>query len=274
MRIDDSLAQMRIELAHPAKQAARLVKDAKHRGVLDGVAFAAAVLASVGLSDRKLTTSPNIMALDHFRDGTDITQRFIREGHDATSRMNAIIHDGLAHDHSDFQIATALAVVLDSIIQNTAFRIANTEPMRMFRQGTIGGYKENKEHVGYWIWESCLDEKTCSVCWELHGTRHPLDEEMISHSGCRCECIPGGDDLDIDYGDTGEQLFVNQSQSNQVAILGRGKQYLYASGIITLAAMVAKERTRYGTLHVPLSIREMEKRGIISHAQAIKAYHP
>jgi SPP1 gp7 family putative phage head morphogenesis protein len=274
LRIDDLLQNMRFELAHPAPHAAKLVIDAKHHSMQDGVAFAAAVLASIGLSERQLTVPHDITPLNQFRDGTDIVQRFIREGHDVTDRMNAIIRDGLAHGHSDIQIAMALGVALDSIITNTALRVSTTEPIRVFRQGTIGGYKQNKDSVDGYIWTAKLDEKTCEVCASLDGQWFPLSEEMISHANCRCEALPATSDITYNYGHTGTEWFANQSPATQIAILGRGKQYLYAAGIVTLAAMVAKERTRYGIITVPLSIREMEKRGIISRADMLKAYNP
>ena len=41
-----------------------------------------------------------------------------------------------------------------------------------------------------WRWQAALTGNTCPVCISMHGSIHPVEEEMESHINCRCCSVP------------------------------------------------------------------------------------
>lgn len=73
---------------------------------------------------------------------------------------------------------------------NRALTIARTETLRAQRIAANENYRANDNIVKGWRWNSAADSRTCPSCWAMHGTIHPLTENMESHVNCRCSASP------------------------------------------------------------------------------------
>ena len=73
---------------------------------------------------------------------------------------------------------------------NRALTISRTEVMRAQRIATAESYKANADVIKGWRWQAALTGNTCPVCISMHGSIHPVEEEMESHPNCRCVMIP------------------------------------------------------------------------------------
>ena len=62
--------------------------------------------------------------------------------------------------------------------------------MRAQRIATAESYKANADVIKGWRWQAALTGNTCPVCISMHGSIHPVEEEMESHPNCRCVMIP------------------------------------------------------------------------------------
>lgn len=82
-------------------------------------------------------------------------------------------------------IRNALGVQL-----NRALTIARTEVMRAQRVAAAESYKANADVLKGWRWEAALTGNTCPVCISMHGSIHPVEEQMESHINCRCCSVP------------------------------------------------------------------------------------
>lgn len=126
-----------------------------------------------------------------------------------------------------------------------ALRIARTETLRAYREGTRETYKVNSEIVGQWEWRSARQVRTCAACWAMDGRRFPLDVPMSEHPNGRCMQLPVIDreKLGLPPGtsrrstETGAQAFERLSEADKRQILGP-KYDAYKRGEITLADVV------------------------------------
>lgn len=126
-----------------------------------------------------------------------------------------------------------------------ALRIARTETLRAYREGTRETYKANSDIVGEWEWRSARQVRTCAACWAMDGRRFPLDVPMSEHPNGRCMQLPVIDreKLGLPPGtsnrgaETGAQVFERLSEADKKRILG-AKYDAYKRGEITLADVV------------------------------------
>jgi len=80
--------------------------------------------------------------------------------------------------------------------------------------------------MGAWTWHA--EFGACQWCWSRSGISFPAYQPFRSHPNCKCSAIPsatvesGGYDADA--------LFSALPASQQVSVLGPGKQALYSAG--------------------------------------------
>ncbi|MDR0482577.1 MAG: phage head morphogenesis protein [Cellulomonadaceae bacterium] len=48
----------------------------------------------------------------------------------------------------------------------------------------------NEDVLQGWMWSCSLTERSCCTCIALHGTIHPIDEDMLEHQSGRCAPVP------------------------------------------------------------------------------------
>lgn len=87
-----------------------------------------------------------------------------------------------------------------------------------------------------WQWVAQLDNRTCGVCWGLHGSIHsgPMDR---AHTRCRCMPCPVDDTRR-----RGVDRFAELSEQSQVTILGPAKAAAYRDGRFPLDDLIGVNR--------------------------------
>lgn len=130
-----------------------------------------------------------------------------------------------------------------------AATVARSSMIHVYREASIRTMRENRHIVDKWVWIATLDDRTCQVCWAMHGTVHDLDEPFGTHANCRCTPVhlKHGETLS-DIGVTpGTVLFEGLDDDRKKKILGPGKYALYTQGRIGLPDVVDyKPNTKYG----------------------------
>ncbi len=135
-----------------------------------------------------------------------------------------------------------------------ALTIARTEVLGAYRAASLDTYRANSGVVSGWVWNAQLSQRTCAVCWAMHGTFHTLDEALGSHPNCRCAMLPKtrswaelGFDAPNDPGivvEPGPDVFRRADPALQRAVLGPAKYELYRRGELDLPELVQKTRSR------------------------------
>lgn len=121
-----------------------------------------------------------------------------------------------------------------------------TATFTAYRSAKLQTYRNNSHIVNSWVWHSAANERTCAVCWSLHGSVHSLDEEMSSHNNCRCSMVPKTktwkelgfnvpDELETSIQvEDGESLFSKQDMRTKQLVLGPTAYKAYENKEITL----------------------------------------
>jgi hypothetical protein len=134
-----------------------------------------------------------------------------------------------------------------------ALVIARTEALDAHRQAAAVGQAANAEVLEGWIWLARLDRDTCSACFVLHGSVHPLTEMgPDGHQQCRCQRVPKAkswkelgfdipepDDLIPD----GQSIFRSMPREQQLRILGPTRLDLLDRGDIEWGDLATERRT-------------------------------
>lgn len=141
-----------------------------------------------------------------------------------------------------------------SVPSARAATIARTETFRAYREANREIYKQHRL-VKEWRWVCSLGERTCSACWSMHGSLHPVEEPMGTHPNCRCTMIPT---IPNSFnGPTGEELFNDLDPDQQRTILGQSKYDAFKRGDIKLADTVRVMKTKeWGTTRSVSSLKQ------------------
>ena len=112
-----------------------------------------------------------------------------------------------------------------------SLRMTRTVNLYSYREANRASYVANADILDGWYWYAALDDRTCASCWAMHGTGpYPLDEPLNDHHNGRCAMVPAVTGFDNPIEQTGEQLFKEQSESRQAAIMGKEKYAAYQGG--------------------------------------------
>jgi SPP1 gp7 family putative phage head morphogenesis protein len=156
-----------------------------------------------------------------------------------------------------------------------AATMLRTEQYRAFRQSLLDNYRNNPNLVKAWIWNAHTGDRTCPICWAMHGTEWPLDDVMATHPNCRCNMIPKTPSwAELGYADIpetgpdvtpGPELFKQLGEAAQRRILGPRRFDLYKAGKIDLPDMVRNTYTRdwgdgKALFDIPTTLRNAEQR--------------
>ena len=172
---------------------------------------------------------------------------------------------GLALGWNPRRIASTIREALGNNLVR-ALRIARTETMRAYRESTLRNYQENAHVLRGWIWMSARNERTCAMCWAMHGTTHGLDEHLDDHPNGRCTMLPwtksraelsiGGEDRPTV--ERGISLFVKLDPEKQRSILGPAKYAAWRDGRFELKSIVGRRRSeRWGSMRYEKSLKEL-----------------
>jgi hypothetical protein len=135
-----------------------------------------------------------------------------------------------------------------------ALTIARTETNRAFRSATKETYARNPHIVKGWTWGANVngDPAPCLACWAMHGTVHPVTEDLADHPNGRCVMLPVTPSfremgLDVEEPDqaipTGEQEFNALPEAQQREIMGERRYAAYKDGKFKFADMARTEHS-------------------------------
>lgn len=117
--------------------------------------------------------------------------------------------------------------------ETRALTIARTESLRAFRAASLMTFAENSDSLDGWIWLSANNKRTCVSCLAMHGSVHPLTEEMQEHINGRCVAAPRvkGANLRVE---TGAERFERWAEREQRAALGPAMYEAWRDGAVRL----------------------------------------
>lgn len=119
-----------------------------------------------------------------------------------------------------------------------AILIARTEQMRVYRAASMDQYRASGVVVGYRR-VAAKSPRTCFACLMLDGRMYDLAEDMFDHPAGRCVAVPVVDDRPraVEW-TTGETYFLNQSETDQMRLLGPARYNAWRAGRVSLSDMV------------------------------------
>jgi hypothetical protein len=150
-----------------------------------------------------------------------------------------------------------------------AINISRTEMLDAYRQASAAVHAANADVLDGWTWIATLDRRTCSGCWGMHGTHHPLDQAgPLDHQQGRCARmpkvkswaelgIPGveGEDLTPDA----ERVFAALPDDDQLAVMGPGRLALLTAGRVQWADLAVRRDTQaWRPSYVPRPVRDLQ----------------
>lgn len=169
-------------------------------------------------------------------------------GRDAWRSLEQELIDGLAYGRNPRAIARRMLQTVD-MPRWRALTVARTETLRAYREVHRQTTMVNRDIIAGTTWLAALDDRTCPVCWAMHGTEHPPEYTMATHPACRCTLvprtktwaelgIPGVEDTPSLITSDGPSLFARQPAALQRSVLGPGRFEAYRDGLIGLPEMV------------------------------------
>lgn len=207
-------------------------------------------------------------------DGSPLSRLFSSFGDQAAEGIARALTAGVATGRSPIEIARSIRQAA-GIPRSRAETIARTELHRAYRSATQRTFEANSDVISGWIWHAAQQRRTCSACWAMHGTFHPVTERLRGHVRCRCSMLPqtktweelgieGVQDERITV-PLGSDLFAGLSDRDQRFILGKSKYDLYKSGKITLSDLVTLHKNpiwgdSYQEASIAQALRAAEER--------------
>lgn len=185
--------------------------------------------------------------------GSPLADLFAGFGDEAASKAGQALITGVSLGWNPRQIAPMIEQAL-GISRNRALVVSRTECIRAYKSMQFANYQANSDVLDGWVW-ICALEHSCAACIAMHGTKHPLSEELQDHPCGRCAAVPltkswsdifdglgldssGISDTSIDI-QSGSEWFDNQDESMQREILG-SKYDGWANGNFTLSDVVQR----------------------------------
>lgn len=205
-------------------------------------------IAEVAATFSKLPGQQLRQIIENTADGRPLGQLLSEIAPQAVQRLRDTLAGGISQGRAVRDIARHIRAI-SQIPAHRALIICRTEILRAYRQTSTATFKQTPVVKG-WVWDAALDDRTCEICWAMHGTSHPADEPMDSHVNCRCMPIPetqSWDELGFSgIEDTqaalqvepGPDLFAQLPSATQRAVLGPTKLAAYQDGKIQLADLV------------------------------------
>ncbi len=173
---------------------------------------------------------------------------------------------GLALGWNPRRIASTIREALGNNLVR-ALRIARTETLRSYRESTLRNYQGNAHVLHGWIWMSARNERTCAMCWAMHGTTHGLDEHLDDHPNGRCTMLPWTKSwAELGFAgiedrppvERGINLFVKLDPEKQRSILGPAKYAAWRDGKFELKQITGRRSSaRWGSMRYEKSLKEL-----------------
>jgi SPP1 gp7 family putative phage head morphogenesis protein len=122
-------------------------------------------------------------------DGSPIQALARQYGEKVPDTLKTALIEGISNGENPNVVARRLAKAFGADFGKLTV-ITRTEMLRAYRDVHQAVFAANKRIYSGWWWCSAADERTCPICWAMHGTKHGLDEKMDTHPACRCSMVP------------------------------------------------------------------------------------
>lgn len=147
--------------------------------------------------------------------------------------------------------------------------IARTEQLDAYRATSRYAHSANSDVLAGWTWHSSLDRRTCSSCWAMHGTVHPVEQAgPWDHQQGRCTRLPklkSWSELGInlrepaDLTPNARARFDALPEQRQLEILGPARLALLRAGDIEWTDLATRRDTPgWRPSYVPTSLRDLQ----------------
>jgi hypothetical protein len=221
-----------------ALRAQATIAYAQHQAIDLGLSSSHAHLSHIGIAPIRLPS-----ALASLADVADIStprgKLFGRFGLEAARQVVAIVGRCIHLEQSTRDTAISVGVALKTMLYR-AIAIATTAIAAAYRGAvdTLVGNNASEKMLG-WYWFSDLQGNTCVACIFMHGSKHPLSEDLGSHPRCHCQKVFYS--ADTPPMQSGADWLAQQSVEVQKATFDSDALYaLYKSGT-PLSAFVGHE---------------------------------
>jgi len=210
-RLSSMQALVAKELAHFAKYAEGSVSAQQARVIAESLQFSRDMtILSLGaeydgqgrFAVKTLHKGAIEALIGATQQGSALDRLFRQIREDGAKAAEDALVQGMVMGYNPRKIAPMIRDAL-GIQLNRALTISRTEVMRAQRVATAENYKQNADVVKGWRWQAALTGNTCPVCISMHGSIHPVEEEMESHPNCRCSMVPvtkSWEELGAEYG--------------------------------------------------------------------------
>lgn len=220
-----------------------------------GVASPETAAAHVGFA--KLAAEAATDLAGFAADGSPLSDLLGALGPAAADEIKQALFAGIVQGLGAQQLARQVRNSLGGNMQR-AMLIGRTETLRAYRESSQRFYEDNADVVRAWRWVSACNARTCAVCWAMHGSVHTVDEQFVSHPGCRCTPVPV---TDLSPGIvTGPARFATLNEKIQLQVLGPKKFAAYKNGEISLTSLAGmKDNGRWGATRVERNLKDAIK---------------
>jgi hypothetical protein len=149
-----------------------------------------------------------------------------------------------------------------------ALMIARTEALDAHREAAALSQALQADVLSGWIWLARLDRWTCSSCFSMHGSVHPLDEAgPDDHQNGRCQRVPKAKswkELGIDRAELtdlipdGRTIFRSLPRDQQLSILGPTRLDLLDRGEIEWGDLATqRQNPGWRRSYVPTPVNQL-----------------
>lgn len=233
-----------------------LQRDALGAAAAHGAAYAREISPQVSATWTRLPAEAFSHMVGFLADGAPLASLLDELPVDARAVVRSGLTEAMAQGWNPRKTARAIRHGLNGSLVR-AMRIARTEQLRAYRFAAIENYKANGRVVDGWVWVSVLDERTCPVCWAMHGSFWSLSTQFASHIQCRCAPVPHVAGVDNAVFGKGPELFEQLSDEKKIKILGRKKLELYRKGAPLEAFVKRNIDPRWGLSRMEVPARDV-----------------
>jgi SPP1 gp7 family putative phage head morphogenesis protein len=266
---------------------ARAIEILQTNATLAGQTSVMATLNSSGLSNFGILSQFNNLPqatlnelVGVLSDGSPVANLAKSFGDVGAQAFREQVIKGIALGLNPRQVAANWRSQIESVSRSKAQTIARTEMMRVSREASRRTMLANADVVKEWQWYCSLNNRTCPMCWAMHGKKFPLRIQMASHPNCRCAMLPVTKtfkELGLNVPEpvedrrlttSGETLFRELTPKDQSAILGGATYRAFSAGALTLEDLVGESRSPiWGTTRYAKSLT-----GVLGRSEARKYY--
>lgn len=199
--------------------------------------------AGVSVGWARLPTSAIEDLIGFTADGSPLRELLDALGPAASSSVRAALIQGLALGRGPAAVAREIRQALGGNVAR-ALTISRTETLRAYREATRRSYEVNSDVVDGWIWNCACTERSCAMCWAMHGSVHPHSESLNDHPNGRCSMLPHVKDFPgmapQALPEAGPAQFARLTPAQQDGILGKAAGRAYRGGAFKLEDVVGR----------------------------------